>query len=205
MEITDPDIYIPVAIILACLAVAAAVHFLTRPKPSSISVPRIAEPASAARRSPAVAATPDVQVHASAELAAHQLQQWHLSYGSSIQAWIQNHEVLLDEITDGGLDIYSVSAEITERHEQLAPVIKDAIEAHPAPDMRAQLSAMIVASQATLHALHRNQYEAAERQHLTYLEYRDPWLHRLRQFSANDTNANEIRSLADQHRTTPGW
>jgi len=133
------------------------------------------------------------------------LETWHRHYGASVHAWIKNHEALLDEITDGGLEIQAVSRELTERHEQLAPIIRDAIEAHPAPEMRAQLSAMIVSSQATLHSLHRRQYDSAERQHLTYLDYRDSWLQRLRQFETSDANSREMWDLADQQRSTPGW
>lgn len=206
MEITDPDIVIPAAIVLGCIMLALVTNRLTRTKPKTISVPQMTTHQPVAQHhAPAQASAPAVAQAAPPQAAAQQLSGWHMSYGGAIQAWIQNHEALLDEITDGGLDVQAVSPELTARHEQLAPIIKDAIEGHPAPEMRAQLSAMIVASQATLHALHRHQYENAERQHLAYLDYRDPWLHRLRQFSATDANASEIRSLAHQHRETPGW
>jgi len=133
------------------------------------------------------------------------LHTWHRHYGASVHAWIRNHEALLDEITDGGLEIQSVSRELTQRHEQLAPIIRDAIEAHPEADLRAQLSAMIVSSQATLHSLHRRQYDSAEHQHLTYLDYRDSWLHRLRHFEASDPGAAERLDMAEQQRPIPGW
>lgn len=206
MEISNPDFVIPAAIIIGCIMLALVTNRLTRTKPKSISVPQMApQQVATHQRAPAQAAPPVVPQQTPAQVGTQQLGLWHRSYGGAIQAWIQNHEALLDEITDGGLDVQAVSPELTARHEQLAPIIKDAIEGHPAPEMRAQLSAMIVASQATLHALHRHQYENAERQHLAYLDYRDPWLHRLRQFSTTDADANEIRSLAHQHRETPGW
>ncbi len=60
--------------------------------------------------------------------------------------------------------------------------------------MRAELSAMQVAADSTIHAVRRSDYITAERQHLTYLDYRGLWVGRLRQFTPNDSGLTQLRS-----------
>lgn len=236
MDVFDQNTVVPVVVVVVCILACALTYFITRDKPTSLTLPdangrrssggrrrdpgRLESSAGAqqavppafrasAAPSPSTNGAPVAASALSAEPQAASsvmgLETWHRHYGASVHAWVKNHEALLDEITDGGLEIQSVSRELTERHEQLAPIIRDAIEAHPAPDMRAQLSAMIVSSQATLHSLHRRQYDTAERQHLTYLDYRDSWLHRLRQFETSDAASRDLWDLADHQRSAPGW
>lgn len=190
-DLSNTDLTIPLAIVAGCALVVLLTSRLTRPRNAPISVP-------GAKVVPAH--TSDFAGGATAA----QLADWHNQHGWTVQRWIQNHELALDEVADKGRQVTDISREIIEEREGLAPVLQDAIRTHPSPPMRAQLSGLIVASQATLTALSRQDFAGAERQHLTYLEYRDTWLDRLRQFSATDAQSRQIGSLAQQ-RQPPGW
>lgn len=191
-DLSNTDVTIPAAIILTSALVWLLTARLTRPKQTSITVPGIAE------------VTPAHTAPAFAGATAADLAGWHNRHGWSVQRWIQNHEAALDEVADKGRKVSEISREIVGQREQLAPSLQEAIRSHPSPPMRAQLSGLIVASQATLTALERQEFASAERQHLTYLEYRDAWLERLRQFSATDAQTHQIGDLAQQ-RHSPNW
>ena len=112
------------------------------------------------------------------------LEKWHQRYEETVSSWIETHQEVLAYISASGLQV-----EIGERdehlagHEELAPKMREAIASHPSPVMRAELSAMHVAGEASVFAMFKGDYETARRQHLIYVQYRDEWIERLRQFS----------------------
>ena len=109
---------------------------------------------------------------------------WHRLYELTVSAWIENHQRALGAINASGLQIDLGSRdELMAGHEELAPKMREAIASHPSPVMRAELSAMHVAGEATVFAVFKSDYETARRQHLVYVQYRDEWIERLRQFS----------------------
>ena len=109
---------------------------------------------------------------------------WHRLYELTVSAWIENHQKVLADINASGLQIDLGSRnELMAGHEELAPKMREAIASHPSPVMRAELSAMHVAGEATIFAVIKSDYETARRQHLVYVQYRDEWIERLRQFS----------------------
>ena len=109
---------------------------------------------------------------------------WHRHYELTVSAWIENHQKVLGEINASGLQIdLGNRDELIAGHEELAPKMREAIASHPYPVMRAELSAMHVAGEATVFAVFKSDYETARRQHLVYVQYRDEWIERLRQFS----------------------
>lgn len=109
---------------------------------------------------------------------------WHRLYELTVSAWIENHQKVLADINASGLQIDLGSRdELMAGHEELAPKMREAIASHPSPVMRAELSAMHVAGEATVFAVIKSDYETARRQHLVYVQYRDEWIERLRQFS----------------------
>ena len=109
---------------------------------------------------------------------------WHRHYELTVSAWIENHQKVLGAINASGLQIdLGNRDELMARHEELAPKMREAIASHPSPVMRAELSAMHVAGEATVFAVFKSDYETARRQHLVYVQYRDEWIERLRQFS----------------------
>lgn len=111
---------------------------------------------------------------------------WHQLHELTVSAWIENHQKVLGDINASGLQIdLSSRSELMARHEELAPKMREAIASHPSPVMRAELSAMHVAGEATVFAVIKSDYETARRQHLVYVQYRDEWIERLRQFSEN--------------------
>jgi len=187
MDISNPDVFLPAAIIGFCLLLMAVVAAITRKKPiRQISVP---QPVARAQDGPP--AHPPV----AAPIGRNDLADWHHRYGDPVRSWIQNHEDVLRRISEDGLDLDTSNEALLAGHARLAPLMRNAITDHPAPAMQAQLSAMIVASEATLHALRRAEYQTAERQHLTYLEYRNLWLQRLRQFTSGDSEIQRIREI----------
>lgn len=178
----DPNIYVPLVIIAGCLAIMGLTHLLTRPaRRTTLAIPEVKD---------TVAEQPVVSAQA--------LSSWHHEYSGTVRAWIENHEQFLKVVSDKGLQI-DLSDDLFAGHEQLARPMQAAVAAHPAPPMRAQLSAMAVASESTIHALRRSEYQNAERHHITYLQYRDQWLQRLQQFAASDSDLAEIRTLGTQN------
>ena len=112
------------------------------------------------------------------------LADWHRRYEQTVISWIENHQKVLANVNASGLQIDLGSRDsLMAGHEELAPKIREAIASHPSPVMRAELSAMHVAGEATIFAVIRSDYETARRQHLVYVQYRDEWVERLRQFS----------------------
>ena len=112
------------------------------------------------------------------------LGQWHRRYEETVSAWIENHQRVLGEINASGLQVdMGQRDELLAGHEELAPKMREAIASHPSPVMRAELSALHVAGEATVFAVIKSDYETARRQHLVYVQYRDEWIERLRQFS----------------------
>ena len=114
------------------------------------------------------------------------LAEWHRHHEQTVSCWIETHQKVLANINASGLQIdLGNRDELMAGHEDLAPKIREAIASHPSPVMRAELSAMHVAGEATIFAVIRSDYETARRQHLVYVQYRDEWIERLRQFSEN--------------------
>lgn len=132
-----------------------------------------------------------------------QLGQWHREHGDSVKNWIENHESVLKRVSDGGLAI-DLNDDLTAGHAALGPAIDQAITKHPAPQMRAQLSALVLASRNTIESLRRSNWTNAEREHLAYLEYRDTWLDRLRQFTTAESQVQELRSMGSESEL-PNW
>ena len=112
------------------------------------------------------------------------LAMWHRRYEQTVSAWIENHQKVLGDINASGLQIdMGQRNELMAGHDEMAPEMREAIASHPSPVMRAELSAMHVAGEAAVFAVIKSDYETAHRQHLIYVQYRDEWIERLRQFS----------------------
>ena len=147
-------------------------------------------------------ASPEPIVGAS-QVTQAQLGTWHRAHGASVKEWIENHERVLKQVSDGGMAI-DLNADLTAGHEELGPTIDEAIAKHPAPQMRAQLSALVLASRNTIDALRRSNWTTAEDQHVAYLEYRDTWLDRLRQFTTAESQIEDLRNIGNNSEG-PGW
>jgi len=78
--------------------------------------------------------------------------------------------------------------------EEVAAALDAAGEAHPAPDMRAELAAMRAAAEAMAEAERRGDMDAHERHERIYLEYREVWLERLWQFAADRDRVAAMRA-----------
>lgn len=177
-EFSNPDTAIPLIIICVCAILAVASWVFMRGR----------QPANAvidAAPTPIVGQTQVTQA---------QLGVWHRAHGGTVKAWIENHERVLKQVSDGGMSI-DLSADLTAGHERLGPAIDEAIAKHPAAPMRAQLSALVLASRNTIESLRRSNWTNAEEEHLVYLEYRDAWLDRLRQFTTAESQVAELRTM----------
>ena len=188
-DIPNADVVVPLAIMGGCLMLMLIVWAFTRPKPSADDLAKLV-----AAQQPIVGKT---------QVTAAQLGVWHRSHGASVKRWIENHEGLLKKVSDDGLSI-DLNDGLTEGHEALGPSIDQAIEQHPAPQMRAQLSALVLASRGTIEALRRSNWTAAEKEHIAYLEYRDTWLDRLRQFTTAESQVHQLRNIGHDS-ASPDW
>lgn len=188
-EVPDADTVVPLLIIGLCLLIIVLVWAFTRPKPSADDLAKVV-----AAQQPIVGQT---------HVTAAQLGVWHRSHGSAVKRWIENHEGLLKRVSDDGLSI-DLNDDLTRGHEDLGPSIDQAIEQHPSPQMRAQLSALVLASRGTIEALRRSNWTAAEKEHIAYLEYRDTWLDRLRQFTTAESQVQQLRDIGSES-SVPGW
>ncbi|MDE0216658.1 MAG: hypothetical protein OXN79_08805 [bacterium] len=130
-------------------------------------------------------ATDEVQTDVDTARSDHQsLAEWHQRHNQTVSAWIENHQRVLGDINASGLQIdMDDRDELLAGHDELAPKMRAAIASHPSPVMRAELSAMHVAGEAAVFAVIKSDYASARRQHLVYVQYRDEWIERLRQFS----------------------
>lgn len=189
-EFSNPDTALPLIIIGVCLFLMLVTWAFTRGRPRKSDVPAVEQ----------AAPTPIV---GTAKVTQAQLGLWHRSHGDAVKSWIENHERVLKQVSDGGMAI-DLSGDLMAGHEKLGPSIDNAIASHPAPQMRAQLSAMVLASRNTVEALRRSNWTNAEKEHIAYLEYRDTWLDRLRQFTTAESQVAELRSMGS-NTAEPGW
>lgn len=188
-EFSNPDTAIPLIIIGVCLMLMLTTWAFTRGRKST--------------QAPAVERSTPAPIVGQTQVTQAQLGIWHRAHGDAVKAWIENHERVLKQVSDGGMAI-DLNADLTAGHERLGPAIDDAIANHPAPQMRAQLSALVLASRNTIDSLRRSNWTNAEKEHIAYLEYRDTWLDRLRQFTTAESQVQELRSMGAT-ATVPGW
>ena len=188
-EFSNPDTAVPLIIIGVCLMLILTTWAFTLGK--------------VAKKTQAVAQTAPAPIVGKTQVTQAQLGIWHRAHGDAVKQWVENHERVLKQVSDGGMAI-DLSADLTAGHERLGSDIDDAIANHPAPQMRAQLSALILASRNTIDSLRRSNWTNAEKEHIAYLEYRDTWLDRLRQFTTAESQVKDLRSIG-ANATSPGW
>lgn len=187
-EFSNPDVAIPLIIIGICLMLIIATALMTQSKKAKVST---------------IPDTAPEPVVGKVQVSQAQLGTWHRAHGDTVKQWIENHERVLKQVSDGGMAI-DLGGDLTAGHERLGPAIDEAIAAHPAAQMRAQLSALVLASRNTIDSLRRSNWTNAEKEHLAYLEYRDTWLDRLRQFTTAEAQVQELRTMGAASTVT-GW
>jgi hypothetical protein len=170
------DLVVPAAIVGGCLLLIGLIAWLRRDRTPQWSIEASSDD---------TAALPSVDPAA--------LGEWHRANGSVVITWIAAHETVLRRLGDAQLAVDLNDVSLFEATSPATDALGHALATHPAPVMRAELSAMQVAAEATLHAVKRGDYVTAERQHLTYVEYRDEWIRRLRQFSLDDPTLAKLR------------
>lgn len=199
-EIANPDVIIPLVIIGACLLIMAIVWLATRGRPNAAA--ELGPPVRAAASNSAAGAP----ITGQSRVTAAQLGVWYRNHGTTVQQWIENHELVLKRVSDDGLSI-NLNENLTDGHVALGGAIDQAIGQHPAPQMRAQLSSLVQASRSTIDALRRSNWTVAEKEHLNYLQFRDIWLERLRDFAtaeAEEQRLVELRKISDE-APLPSW
>jgi hypothetical protein len=187
VDIPQPDYVIPAIIVAACIVLMVVVARLTRERPQGWDFPPT-EPAATNAGSGRV----DVEA----------LREWHTTHGPTIVRWIEAHEHMLEMLGRSGL-LVDRTEPMAARRTELTPAMKNAVTSHPSPRMRAELSAMRVAAESTLYAVQRADYRTAESQHVTYIDYRNQWLHRLHQFADDEITVGELRDLAETEVSLP--
>ncbi len=176
-EISDVNYAVPLAVVAGCLVLILLTTWLRRDRTPRWSIDETSGAPSDA-----------------SPINRQDLAIWHQDFAPGVAEWLAAHESLLAHLGDSQLAVDLTDGSITAEHDRLHPQLVEATSAHPAPVMRAELSAMAVAADATIHAVRRSDYETAERQHVTYCQYRDLWIDRLRQFSIDDPSMAELRT-----------
>ncbi|MGI9621996.1 MAG: hypothetical protein ACR2PK_04095 [Acidimicrobiales bacterium] len=158
------DILYPILIGVGCLAIIVIVHLLTRPKPSKADI-RLPESAS-----PADEATID------------QLGEWHRNHEATVLGFLD-----VCDRPDG------FDPDNQADQEALAQ-LDQAIDDHPAPDMRGELATLRASAHAMAAARQRGDTAAIEENQDLYRRYRDAWLDRLWQFPVDAERIQEVRT-----------
>ena len=196
------DVLLPLLIVAACGGIVVVVRALTRPKPSRSD---LVIPGPAPIAVPTTSASPPVGGGSQLRVA---LADWHLEHGDTLLDRIDTADRLVDpDAISSSADDAAPGADIDG--DALAAAFAEATEAHPAPEMRAELAAMQAAIDAFGHASDSGDDEAAARHRATYVTYRTRWLERLWQFPADARRVSLLRQRSlDGHVTsvtpTPG-
>ncbi|MCB0996501.1 MAG: hypothetical protein KDB21_15510 [Acidimicrobiales bacterium] len=166
----------PLLIFAVCGAIMAVVVWRSRPEPGPWDI------------SPAPDTDIDTSVRA-AEVDRSELDRWHRDHEGTIAEWIERHEAAVSRLRE--LD---APTEVDVSHlTDLEGPMREAVASHPAPVMRAELSAMQAAANASIHAFRRQDHASARRQHITYLSYRNRWIDRLWQFPVDAPRIRRLR------------
>lgn len=158
------DILYPILIGVGCLAVIVVIHLLTRPKPSKADI-----------RLPATTSPTD-------DATVEELSEWHRTHEAAILGFI--------DVCDGPDGFDPDGADDQQALAQLDQAIDD----HPAPDMRGELSTLRASAQATAAARRRGDTAAVDENQDLYRSYRDAWLERLWQFPIDAERIQEVRA-----------
>jgi hypothetical protein len=181
VDIPNSDIVIPIAIVVACLLVVLLTWRVTRHRAKGWQLEDLDD----APRGD------DMLIDIDA------IDAWHRDFSQTVLVWIDSHEQTVATLGRSGLQLDLTEA-APGMNGTIETEMRDAITAHPTPAIRAQLSAMMVAAEATIVAVRRSDYPTAEKQHLTYIEYRDEWLRRLRETAPNDGAIGAAAAEADR-------
>jgi len=162
------DILYPSLIGATCLVIVVVVHLLTRPKPSPADIH--------------VPRSPHGAVDDAAPPTALDLAEWHRTHESSLLSFIEG---------------FARDERPSSDEDDPSDPFAEAISSHPAPEMRAELSALRSAAEAVSAAADRGDDAVAERQHDVYANYRDAWLERLWQFPVYRERVASVRNSSD--------
>ena len=105
---------------------------------------------------------------------------WHELFESAVLDFIEFSDRLVKTIDNGGPLEETKGVDLFEAIETLE--FQRAASEHPSPEMGAELSALLAAVSASSHAFLRGDTDLAKQQKSVYLEYREMWFQRLRQF-----------------------
>lgn len=175
------DVVYPFLIAAGCGLVVAAVHLVTRRRPTraDIAVPE-SRPATThgSKPDPGPAGEP-------ADAAG--LQAWHLSHEATLLAFME--EVGASARGNG-----------PPRLDALGATLDKAAADHPAAEMRGELAGMHSAARAMFDAADRGDDDGMARHLNRYEQYRDVWLDRLAQFPIDPSRVADVRARARSDR-----
>ena len=207
------DILYPLLIGGGCVLLVVLVHRLTRPKPSmaDITVPEATGDREVASPPTDVPVSALTEWHRSHEATVLDFFEYHDALVAAGRADDDppregpagdDHPPLharsgVDGADETARAVGTATAgdESAHRDEQFDDdAFEQALQAHPAPEMRAELAAARTASAALTLAVEREDSEAVARHREVYVTYRDIWLERLWQFSDDTDRLAELRS-----------
>ena len=172
------DLLYPVLIGAGCILLVVAVHLLTRPKPSRSDITVPASNALVATSRPAAPPEP-----------MKQLGTWHVEHEATLLDFFDKHDRDVGAVGAGAR-----TATTRARGEQVTAAFEQAIDDHPAPDMRAELAALRTAADSLRLAEERGDSPSIARHQEVYGRYRAAWLERLSQFPGNRSRVDSVRA-----------
>ena len=171
------DLMLPVLVCAGCLVIIAFTYLKTRTKSErkAFSIPN-SQSIKPIRNEDSEPLDPDLD----SAVLGQGLLPWHELFESAVLDFIEFSDHLVGTIDSGGSLEEMKRVDVLEASETLE--FQRAASEHPSPEMGAELSALLAAVSASLHAYLRGDTDLAKQQQSVYSEYREMWFQRLRQF-----------------------
>lgn len=174
------DLLIPILICIGCLGLVLFVHFKTRskPPPKTFSIPTTKLQKHETTGQFENFFDVSSPVHGNKGLAT-----WHKTFETAVLDFIELADSFLSSL-DNETEPNEIKAIDLQRTPE-AVQVQEAAARHPSPEMGAELSALLATVAASFHAHLRGDSALSLKQRLLYLDYREIWFQRLRQFPQN--------------------
>ena len=166
------NVFFPILIVAVCALVALSVYSSTRPKAKPkifrLTVPRkkrfkLRKPEATHQDEPS---------ENSYEIG--QLIEWHERHESTLLGFFETADKIMTRTDEGASEKLLVLDQL--------PRIQEVSESHPAPEIGAELAAVVGILNTACTSLSREDIGAFEEQRSLYIDYRSMWLARIRQY-----------------------
>ncbi len=166
------NVFFPILIVAVCALVALSVYSSTRPKAKQ-KIFRLAVPRKKRLKLHKPEATHQNEPEENSSQIG-QLIKWHERHENTLLAFFEAADKIMTRNDEGTSEKLLVLDQL--------PRIQEASESHPAPEIGAELTAVVGILNTGCASLSREDIGAFEEQRLLYIDYRSMWLVRIRQY-----------------------